>query len=68
MINLPATVRAFLCLEITMQTETKPKTPAEREREIDNAVAARSRRIELDRLEDERRLERELADPWELDS
>ncbi|MFG6139476.1 hypothetical protein [Halomonas sp. B23F22_10] len=45
-----------------------PKTPKEREREIDDAIAATSRRIELDHYLDEKRLERELADPWELDS
>lgn len=47
---------------------TMPKTKADRRREIDDAAAARSRRIELDHYLDKKRLERELADPWELDS
>ncbi|QFT84934.1 hypothetical protein FIU88_08095 [Halomonas sp. THAF12] len=54
-------------MEIAMDT-LLPKTPKEREREIDDALAASSRRIELDHYLDEKRLERELADPWELDS
>ncbi|MDR5867962.1 hypothetical protein [Halomonas koreensis] len=45
-----------------------PKTPKEREREIDDAIAASSRRIELDHYLAEKREARERMEVWELDS
>ena len=50
-----------------MDTNTLPKTKTDRRREIDDALAARSRHIELDRLQDEKRLKKHLAEVWELD-
>ncbi|MFG6159661.1 hypothetical protein ACGTNG_12715 [Halomonas sp. 1390] len=45
-----------------------PKTKSERQREIDDAAAAHSRRLELDHWLDEKRLEQKLREVWELDS
>ena len=50
-----------------MDTNTLPKTKTDRRREIDDATAANSRRLELDRWLDEKRLEKHLAEVWELD-
>ncbi|GEK49179.1 hypothetical protein HPA02_34620 [Bisbaumannia pacifica] len=44
-----------------------PKTLREQEREIDDAIAAKSRRIELDHWLDEKRLDQKLREVWELD-
>lgn len=78
-LRLPAlTRRAFLfpragpgrlrtrVMEIAMDT-TQPKTQSERQREIDDALAANSRRIELDHYLAEKREAREHLEVWELD-
>ncbi|WP_280568172.1 hypothetical protein [Chromohalobacter sp. 296-RDG] len=48
-----------------MSTRALPKTPSERRQEIDDAIQQRSRRIEIDRWHEQRRVERETREVWQ---
>lgn len=48
-----------------MNAAALPKTSHERRREIDDDIQKRSRRIELDRWLDEKRLEQAMKEVWD---